>query len=132
MTPGWPPNESPGRRTTSTVGPTWPTPSPGYSPTRKPAPTCSTPPVLRTWRRFSTWSAVDRPVNVLATRGAPSVAQLAAVGVRRVAIGGAFAFVALGAMAEAAREFRDDGTYGLLDLAVSGSRAARSAFRDQG
>ena len=42
-------------------------------------------------------SSVDRPVNVLAVPGGPSVPKLAAAGVRRVSVGGAFAFAALGA-----------------------------------
>jgi 2-methylisocitrate lyase-like PEP mutase family enzyme len=66
-------------------------------------------------------SAVDRPVNVLATAGAPTVAELADLGVARISVGGAFAFAALGALIEAARELRTDGTYGYL----RGSRVGR-------
>ncbi len=40
--------------------------------------------------------AVGRPVNVLARRGAPSVAELGALGVKRISVGGAFAFDARG------------------------------------
>jgi 2-methylisocitrate lyase-like PEP mutase family enzyme len=47
-------------------------------------------------------AAVDRPVNVLALPGAPSVAELATAGVSRVSVGGAFAFAAVGAVVEAA------------------------------
>ena len=72
--------------------------------------------------------SVDRPVNVLALPGAPSVGELAAVGVRRVSVGGAFAFAALGAAASAARELFDDGTYSFWEQAGSGARAARAAF----
>src|SRR5690348_1478076 len=39
--------------------------------------------------------SVDRPVSVLAVRGAPSTGELAALGVARVSVGGAFAFAAL-------------------------------------
>jgi 2-methylisocitrate lyase-like PEP mutase family enzyme len=74
-------------------------------------------------------AAVDRPVNVLALPGCPSVAALAAVGVRRISIGGAFAFAAYGALVEAATELRDEGTYGYWARAGAGSKAARSAFR---
>ncbi len=74
-------------------------------------------------------SSVDRPVNVLALPGVPSVANLAAIGVARVSVGGAFAFTALGALAEAGRELRDHGTYGYWELARPGSAAARAAFR---
>src|SRR3954452_3464351 len=41
-------------------------------------------------------SAVDRPVNVLALPNAPSLDELAAVGVKRVSVAGAFAYAALG------------------------------------
>lgn len=73
--------------------------------------------------------AVERPVNVLALPGVPDVSALAELGVARVSIGGAFAFAALGAVAQAARELREHGTYGFGELSSSGSRAARAAFR---
>jgi 2-methylisocitrate lyase-like PEP mutase family enzyme len=57
------------------------------------------------------------------------VAELAALGVGRVSVGGAFAWVALGAVVEAARELREDGTYGYLGTARTGSAAVRSALR---
>ena len=56
--------------------------------------------------------SVDRPVNVLAMPGAPTVAELADLGVARISVGGAFAYAAIGALAEAAQELRDAGTYG--------------------
>jgi 2-methylisocitrate lyase-like PEP mutase family enzyme len=73
-------------------------------------------------------SAVDLPVNVLALPGGPTVPELAQAGVRRVSVGGAFAFAALGAVVEAARELREQGSYGFLELARSGRSAARAAF----
>jgi 2-methylisocitrate lyase-like PEP mutase family enzyme len=73
--------------------------------------------------------AVDRPVSVLAVPGVPSTAELASLGVARISIGGAFAFAALGALAEAATELRDAGTYGYLERSAIGGRAARSAFK---
>ena len=73
-------------------------------------------------------TAVDRPVNVLAMSGAPSVSELAEAGVSRVSVGGAFAFAALGALAEAATELRDKGTYGYLAGSASGRRAAQDAL----
>jgi 2-methylisocitrate lyase-like PEP mutase family enzyme len=75
-------------------------------------------------------AAVERPVNVLAVPGAPSVLELAALGVRRVSIGSAFAFAALGAVVEAANELRGEGTYAFLDRAGVGAKAVRAAFRD--
>jgi 2-methylisocitrate lyase-like PEP mutase family enzyme len=73
--------------------------------------------------------SVDRPVSVLAVPGVPSTAELAALGVSRVSVGGAFAFAALGALCEAAEELRDRGTYGYLERSGVGVKAARSAFR---
>ena len=74
--------------------------------------------------------AVDRPLNVLARPGAPPVDELAELGVRRISVGGAFAFAALGAAVEAARELTEDGTYGFLEPAGAGAQAARAAFED--
>jgi len=73
-------------------------------------------------------ASVDLPVNVLAVRGAPPVADLAAAGVRRISVGGAFAWVAFGAVAQAASELRDQGSYGFWELAGPGGAAARAAF----
>jgi 2-methylisocitrate lyase-like PEP mutase family enzyme len=72
--------------------------------------------------------AVRLPVNVLALAGGPSVGELAALGVSRISVGGAFAFAALGVVVEAAQELRDHGTYGYAAHAAVGSKAARSAF----
>jgi 2-methylisocitrate lyase-like PEP mutase family enzyme len=73
-------------------------------------------------------SAVDRPVNVLAMPGVPPVAELAAAGVSRVSVGGAFAFAALSALVDAATELRDKGTYGFQANTATGRRAATAAF----
>jgi 2-methylisocitrate lyase-like PEP mutase family enzyme len=73
-------------------------------------------------------NSVDRPVNVLATPGGPPVSDLTAAGVRRVSVGGAFAFAALGALVQAATEVKEHGTYGFSDLARIGRAAARDAF----
>jgi 2-methylisocitrate lyase-like PEP mutase family enzyme len=73
-------------------------------------------------------SSVDRPVNVLAFPGTPAVPQLAAAGVRRISVGSAFSNAALGALVGAARELRDEGTYGFLDLAATGRAQASGAF----
>jgi 2-methylisocitrate lyase-like PEP mutase family enzyme len=74
-------------------------------------------------------SEVDRPVNVIARPGAPTVAQLAEVGAARISVGGAFAWVALAAVVDAARELLDQGTYGFLDRVSMGRDAARAAFK---
>ena len=72
--------------------------------------------------------SVDRPVNVLVRRGAPSVDQLTRLGVARISVGGAFALAALEAVAQAAAELREKGTYGFADLAARGAEVARKAF----
>ncbi|HTT87383.1 MAG TPA: isocitrate lyase/phosphoenolpyruvate mutase family protein [Acidimicrobiales bacterium] len=72
--------------------------------------------------------SVDRPVNVLARPGVPPVPALEALGVRRISVGGAFAFAALGAAAQAARQLLEDGTYGYFELAQIGTGAARGCF----
>jgi 2-methylisocitrate lyase-like PEP mutase family enzyme len=73
-------------------------------------------------------AAVDKPVNVLAMPGCPSVAELASVGVARVSVGGAFAFAAYGALVDAATELRDAGTYGYREGSTVGVKAVRAAF----
>jgi len=70
---------------------------------------------------------VDRPVNVLAVKGAPSVGELAEAGVSRVSVGGAFAFAALGALVDAATELRDQGTYEYLVRSAAGRQAIQRA-----
>jgi 2-methylisocitrate lyase-like PEP mutase family enzyme len=59
-------------------------------------------------------ASVRKPVNVLmGIKGAPplSVAELGALGVRRVSLGSGFSRAALTAFVHAAREVRDDGTF---------------------
>ncbi len=73
-------------------------------------------------------AAVDLPVNVLALPNAPTVAELAAAGVKRISVGGAFAYVAIGAVAAAARELLEQGTYGFWATAGPGAGVARVAF----
>jgi 2-methylisocitrate lyase-like PEP mutase family enzyme len=68
------------------------------------------------------------PVNVLALPGVPSVAQLAGLGVKRVSVGGAFAFAATGAVVAAATELRERGTYEFWESAGPGAAAAKRAF----
>jgi len=72
--------------------------------------------------------SVDRPVNVLARIGGPTVAELADAGVSRISVGGAFAFAAIGAVVEAARELREQGTQRYLERASQGRAAAQAAF----
>jgi 2-methylisocitrate lyase-like PEP mutase family enzyme len=72
--------------------------------------------------------SVDRPVNVLAWPGGPTVAELAGAGVARISVGGVFSLVAAGALVRAARELLDEGTYSYFTLAGAGRDATRAAF----
>ena len=73
-------------------------------------------------------SSVDRPVNVLALPNGPTVAELAEAGVRRISVGGAFAFAAYGTLIEAATELRDQGTYGYWAKTDIGRSAVKEHF----
>jgi 2-methylisocitrate lyase-like PEP mutase family enzyme len=73
-------------------------------------------------------ASVDAPVNVLTRATAPPVPVLSALGVKRISVGGAFAFAALAAVASAATELLHEGTYGFCTQAAEGGRLARTAF----
>ena len=70
---------------------------------------------------------VGAPINVLARRNSPSVAELAAIGVRRISTGGGLTRAAYGALLSAARELQTAGTTAYLDSAISG-QALDAAF----
>ncbi|WP_109473668.1 isocitrate lyase/PEP mutase family protein [Ornithinimicrobium cavernae] len=71
---------------------------------------------------------VGVPVNVLTRAGGPTVPELADAGVARISVGGAFAFVGLAAVAEAARELLGTGTVGFTERARAGTTLAQQAF----
>ena len=73
-------------------------------------------------------SAVDLPVNVLAMAATPPVAALAELGVARISVGGAFAWVAVDALAAAGRELLESGTYGYSAHAAAGRQVGGAAF----
>ena len=64
--------------------------------------------------------SVDRPVNVvMGLQGVPlSLAELSAIGVKRVSVGSALCRAALGAFLRAAREMREHGTFAFAAEAV--------------
>ena len=66
-------------------------------------------------------SSVDRPVNVvMGLQGVQlSLAELSAIGVKRVSVGSALSRAALGAFLRAAREMREHGTFAFAEQAVS-------------
>ena len=76
-------------------------------------------------------SSVDRPVNVLMgiTGIALSMADLEAIGVKRVSVGGALARAAYGGFLRGAREMRTNGTFGFVANAAD-SREIVDMFRD--
>jgi 2-methylisocitrate lyase-like PEP mutase family enzyme len=65
--------------------------------------------------------ALDRPVNVvMGLQGVQlSLAELSAIGVRRVSVGSSLSRAALGAFLRAAREMREHGTFSFAQDAVS-------------
>jgi 2-methylisocitrate lyase-like PEP mutase family enzyme len=73
-------------------------------------------------------ASVDRPVNVVVHAAAPTVAELAAVGVARISVGGAFFHVAMGALVRAGRELLEEGSYRYSGVAADGRRESTAAF----
>jgi 2-methylisocitrate lyase-like PEP mutase family enzyme len=73
-------------------------------------------------------SSLDLPVNVLALPSGPNVAALAALGVRRISVGGAFAYAAIAGLIDAGRELLEAGSLGFWDQSAVGGAAARAAF----
>lgn len=65
--------------------------------------------------------SVDRPVNVvMGLRGVQlSLAELAAIGVKRISVGSALARTALGAFLRGAREMRENGTFTFAEQAAN-------------
>jgi 2-methylisocitrate lyase-like PEP mutase family enzyme len=74
-------------------------------------------------------SAVDKPLSVLVRTTSPPIAELAELGVARISVGGSLAFVAMDAYAVAARELKEQGTYGGLTRVQDGVTLARAALR---
>ena len=74
-------------------------------------------------------SSVDRPVNVLmGIKGVKlTLADLAAMGVKRISVGSTLARCALGAFLRAAHEMKDQGTFGFIEDAAD-SRMINSIF----
>jgi 2-methylisocitrate lyase-like PEP mutase family enzyme len=78
-------------------------------------------------RAVDAMQQVGAPVNVLAVPGTPPISRLAELGVRRVSVGGMLAWVAYGALADAASELLDEGTTGFTDRMLR-ARARDAAF----
>ena len=71
--------------------------------------------------------SVSHPVNVVMGLKGPtwSVEELAAAGVKRVSVGGAFARAALGAFMRAAREVKESGTFAFAADAIPHAEVRR-------
>lgn len=71
--------------------------------------------------------SVDKPVNVVMGLTGPlySVEELAAAGVKRISVGGAFARAALGGFIRAAREVKETGTFTFAAEAMPGTEINR-------
>jgi 2-methylisocitrate lyase-like PEP mutase family enzyme len=59
--------------------------------------------------------AIHAPLNILGTPNAPTLKELAALGVRRVTFGSAPMRATLGLIRRMAREWKEKGTYGTLE-----------------
>ena len=73
--------------------------------------------------------SIDRPLNLIAPSTPFSLAQLGEMGVKRLSVGGALTRLAYGALLEAAREMREQGTFSFAKNAPPTSRF-NSAFTD--
>lgn len=73
-------------------------------------------------------TSVDKPANVLVLPGAPSVSELADIGVARISVGGSFTWVAYAAFIDAATELRDHGTYGYGERLADARQAINKAL----
>lgn len=58
---------------------------------------------------------ISAPLNILGTPGAPSLKEMASLGVRRVTFGSAPMRATLGLLRRMVREWKEKGTYGTLD-----------------
>jgi 2-methylisocitrate lyase-like PEP mutase family enzyme len=73
--------------------------------------------------------AVDGPLNILATAGAPSIPELEKLGVRRVSIGSGPMRAAMGLMKQIAKELRARGTYSTMTDIAMPFQEANDLFR---
>ena len=71
-------------------------------------------------------AVVPKPVNVLAGSDFATVAELAAIGVRRISVGGALARAAWAEFLDAAKEIAEQGTFTYLGRAVPSAVLNRS------
>jgi 2-methylisocitrate lyase-like PEP mutase family enzyme len=75
-------------------------------------------------------AAIDGPVNILAVPGAPPIAELQRLGVRRVSVGSGAMRATLALAARIARELLDHGTYVSFSDAIPSAEVQR-LFKEQ-
>jgi 2-methylisocitrate lyase-like PEP mutase family enzyme len=63
-------------------------------------------------------AALNGPLNILATIGSPSIAELKQLGVARISLGSGTWRIALEAARRFARELRDTGTFSAVEKAI--------------
>ena len=73
-------------------------------------------------------AAVDVPVSVLITPGAPTVGELAELGVSRISVGGAIAAATYGYAIEAVKELQQQGTANYWERAGAAREAMAASF----
>ncbi|HSZ35825.1 MAG TPA: isocitrate lyase/phosphoenolpyruvate mutase family protein [Acidimicrobiales bacterium] len=73
-------------------------------------------------------AAVDVPVSVLVTPGAPTVGELGELGVSRISVGGAIAAATYGFAVEAVKELQQEGTANYWELAGAARDAMAASF----
>jgi 2-methylisocitrate lyase-like PEP mutase family enzyme len=73
-------------------------------------------------------AAVDRPVSVLLTPGAPAIGELAALGVSRISVGGAIAAASYGLAVRAVQELQEQGTPNYWEDAATARTHMLEAF----
>lgn len=76
-------------------------------------------------------SSVTKPVNVVMSHADPSItaADLAALGVKRISVGGSIARFAMAAFLKAGREMKENGTFAFIGNATP-SKQLKAAFAD--
>jgi 2-methylisocitrate lyase-like PEP mutase family enzyme len=73
-------------------------------------------------------ASIDRPLSVLVTPDAPTVDELAALGVSRISVGGAIATASYGYALAAVRQLREEGTTNYWEMAAAARGDMTGAF----
>jgi 2-methylisocitrate lyase-like PEP mutase family enzyme len=58
--------------------------------------------------------AVNKPVNIMARKGAPTISELEKIGVKRLSLGPAAMYASIGLLSRIAQELKQNGTYDTL------------------